>query len=215
MSNVNTDFLRFNAYSIKELITKKLTEDTRFTDQVYEGSNLAVLIDIVSYMYQCLMFQLNNAASESMFSDTQIYENMSRLCKFIGYHPKAFRPAQMNAYLDNIPEIENKKIYPCSAIDTKMTDSQGNKIYFSTEFDDKLQVTEGQYTNIPLINGLWKVYGTTFTATGEDYETFVLDGLASDSDAGSYVSNNRVRIVVKSGDVFDTEWSYDHNEIFL
>ena len=82
-----TDFLRFSAYSIKDLITRKLSEDTRFTDQVYEGSNLTILIDLVSYMYQCLLYQINNSASESMFSDTQIYENISRLCRFIGYHP--------------------------------------------------------------------------------------------------------------------------------
>jgi hypothetical protein len=28
----NIDFLRFSAYSIKDLITRKLTEDARFTD---------------------------------------------------------------------------------------------------------------------------------------------------------------------------------------
>lgn len=70
MADASNDFLRFSAYSIKELITRKLSEDSNFTDQVYEGSNLAILIDIVSYMYQCLIFCLNNSAAESMFSDT-------------------------------------------------------------------------------------------------------------------------------------------------
>ena len=67
---------------------------------MYEGSNLAILIDIVSYMYQCLIYNLNSAAAESMFSDTQLYENISRLCKFIGYHPTAFKPATINASID-------------------------------------------------------------------------------------------------------------------
>ena len=66
----SNDFLRFSAYSIKDLITRKLSEDGNFTDQVYEGSNLAILIDIVSYMYQCLIYNLNTAAAESMFADT-------------------------------------------------------------------------------------------------------------------------------------------------
>ena len=65
-----SDYLRFSANSIKELITRKLTADTKFTDQIYEGSNLAILIDIVSYMYQCLIYNVNNAAAESMFADT-------------------------------------------------------------------------------------------------------------------------------------------------
>ena len=70
MADKNTDFLRFNAYSIKDLITRKLSENSKFSDQIYEGSNLAILIDIVSYMYQCLLLNLNNCASESMFADT-------------------------------------------------------------------------------------------------------------------------------------------------
>jgi hypothetical protein len=32
MSTEKTDFLRFNAYSIKDLITRKLSEDSNFTD---------------------------------------------------------------------------------------------------------------------------------------------------------------------------------------
>ena len=69
-STSKTDYLRFSAYSIKDLITRKLTSDTKFTDQIYEGSNLAILIDIVSYMYQCLLYNVNNAAAESMWADT-------------------------------------------------------------------------------------------------------------------------------------------------
>lgn len=32
MANSKTDFLKFSAYSIKDLITRKLSEDSRFTD---------------------------------------------------------------------------------------------------------------------------------------------------------------------------------------
>lgn len=69
-SKSNTDFLRFSAYSFKDVITRKMSEDSNFTDQIYEGSNLAILIDLCAYLYQCLVYQLNAAASESMFSDT-------------------------------------------------------------------------------------------------------------------------------------------------
>lgn len=70
MAKDKTDYLKFSAYSIKDLITRKLSENSKFTDQIYEDSNLAILIDLVSYMYQCLIYCLNNAASESMFDDT-------------------------------------------------------------------------------------------------------------------------------------------------
>jgi hypothetical protein len=101
MAQDKTQFLHFNAYSIKEMIVRKLTEDTDFTDQIYEGSNLNILIDLVAYMYQCLMYNLNNAASESMFADTRLYENMNRLVKFFGYNPKAIMPSVGQFYITN------------------------------------------------------------------------------------------------------------------
>ena len=107
MATEKTDFLKFNAYSMKELITRKMSEDSNFTDQIYEGSNLAILIDLVAYMYQVLVYQLNNAAAESMFSDTQVYENISRLVKLIGYNPRGFKPSTIS--LNIYREIDSQE----------------------------------------------------------------------------------------------------------
>lgn len=171
----NNDFLRFSAYSMKELITRKLTADTKFTDQVYEGSNLAILIDIVSYMYQCLLYSLNKSAAEAMFSDTQIYENINRLCKFIGYNPKGCSPATVQFVLDNAGETDEKgdsrfwkKDIPKYAyIDTGKTDSNGKQIQYSTITSH--QVPNGKNYQVLFYNGMWKLYPTVHTGTGEAY----------------------------------------------
>lgn len=47
----------------------------------------------MAYLYQGLVYNLNNAASESMFADTQLYENMARLVKFVGYSPRGCKTA--------------------------------------------------------------------------------------------------------------------------
>ena len=52
MADKNTDFLKFNAYQIKDLIIRKLSDNSKFSDQIYEGSNLAILIDLVSSIFQ-------------------------------------------------------------------------------------------------------------------------------------------------------------------
>lgn len=67
-----------------------------------------------------------------------------------------------------------------------MFDSQGNKIYFSTVFDyannfKPVSTASDTYTNLMLTNGRWRKYSTIFVANGTDFETFVLDGLKSDS----------------------------------
>ena len=226
----SNDFLRFSAYSIKDLITRKLSEDGSFTDQVYEGSNLAILIDIVSYMYQCLIYNLNTAAAESMFSDTQIYENISRLCKFIGYHPAAYKPSSITIAVDQVNNSSDStlRIYPCTAFDTGLYDSDSNKIFFSTTFGQMsnvgspITVNERGQTLVTLVNGRWKHYATVFTAAGIDYETFVLDGLKSNSIDKKYVANDGIQvIVIPNGkdlddlDQTDILWHCDPNEIFI
>ena len=220
MADKNTDFLKFNAYSIKELIKQKLASDTRFTDQLYEGSNISLLINLVSYMYQCLMYNLNNAASESMFSDTQIYENINRLVNLIGYHPRGYIPSSLNLYL--IPQastngnVYNSTILPFSYIDTGLTDKRGKKICFS--INEQQSVTTNYHTVVNLVNGRWKLYGTIFTANGIDYETFLLDGLRSDHESEEYVANEIIVFVEsidENGNTTITKWTRDDNELFV
>lgn len=210
----NSQYLRFSAYSIKELITRKLSEDSKFTDQVYEGSNLAILIDLVSYMYQCLMYQLNTAAAESMWSDTQIYENINRLCKFIGYNPKGFSPSTASF------TITNKNLgtdiigtaFKYSAIDTEQTDSNGKKIYYSLVKDE--QSRDGENTFV-FYNGLWKLYPTIFTSSGEAYQTFTLTGLESNAENNKYVSEKFIHVYIKDNNGNFSAWEATSDGLFM
>lgn len=195
----NTDFLRFSAYSIKDLITRKLAQDSNFTDQVYEGSNLAILIDIFSYMAQCLLYSLNNAAAESMFADTQIYENMNRLVKFIGYNPKGCQPSNMLFQINttDFNDNEQKSLLKYSYIDTEQTDLHGNKIYFSTI--KNIDITKNN-NKVLLYNGIWKRYSTTFISSGEPYQKFILTGLTSSSENDTMVPWKMIHVYVKTTD---------------
>jgi len=80
-------YLNFDALSIKQTIKDRLTQSGTFSDQAYEGSNISTIIDIVAYTFNVLMFYLNKTSTESMFSDSVIYENMNRIVKLIDYKP--------------------------------------------------------------------------------------------------------------------------------
>ena len=208
MADKNTDFLRFNAYSIKDLITRKLSENSKFTDQIYEGSNLAILIDIVSYMYQCLLLNLNNCASESMFADTQIYENINRLCKFIGYSPHGIKPAMANfEYIKENDDNDGRNIPAFCYIDTGKVDRNGKKICFSTYED--VEINKNINTDVALYNGIWKSYPTIFTASGLENETIILDSLDASKVAGEFVY-----VYVNSSEGIK-QWKYDKDELFI
>lgn len=88
-------YLQFDASSLKNYIIGRLNENPWFTDQNFEGSNLNNLIDIVAYSMHVLLFYLNNTAAESQFSEAQIYDNINRLVKLIGYKPSGHKTATL------------------------------------------------------------------------------------------------------------------------
>lgn len=205
-----TDYLRFSAYSIKDFITRKLSEDTKFTDQIYEGSNLAILIDLVSYMYQCLMFQLNNAASESMFSDTQIYENISRLVNLIGYHPKGLTPSKATFYLENDVDEESKAnifIPKYSYVDTKLVDKEGKRIYYSLTEKNGFKTTNDEVQEFQLTNGKWTLYPQRFTSSGSPFEEFQTT-IGSNVNEKKLCANNMIDVYVGEYDNNTNTWEY-------
>ena len=195
MPNPNTDFLRFSAYSIKDLIVRKLSEDTEFSDQNFPASNLNILIDLVSYMYQVLMYNLNSAAAESMFADTQLYENMNRLCKFIGYNPMGAVPGRCTFNFPLSEENQRTTIPKYSAINTGLTGIDGNSVFFSVGNLPITVLNASEKTqNVTLYNGVWKLLPQTFVFEGNDWEEITLDGLVSDASLNKFAGHHMVDI---------------------
>lgn len=86
-----TAYATFDASSLKSMIIQRLSEQGTFTDQIYEGSNLSSFIDIVAYSYHVLLFYLNQTASESVFTESVIYENVNRIVKLLNYNPLGYQ----------------------------------------------------------------------------------------------------------------------------
>lgn len=82
-------YVAFDATSLKRLMIQRLNvpSNTVFTDQNFDGSNLNAIIDIVAYSYQTLLFYLNQTSSESVFTESQLYENINRIVKLLNYNP--------------------------------------------------------------------------------------------------------------------------------
>lgn len=87
MATQKNQYLSFDAPTIKQLIVDRLNEIGAFTDQNYEGSNISSLIEVFAYTYQSLLFYINRTSTNTLFSDTNVYENINRLVKIIDYKP--------------------------------------------------------------------------------------------------------------------------------
>ena len=189
-------FLRFDAFSMKDLINRKLSENSEFTDHIYEGSNLSIFIDIVSAMFESLAFNLNQSASESMMSDSNIYSNISRLVKFLGYSPAGYKASTVNVNaVAKSMDMSFLVVPKYSTIKLSETDSLGQNISFSTV--DYYYINGNSSNKIPLVNGRWKHYSHTFDAQGDVNETFVLDSINVEGTVSEFVSYPNIDVYVK------------------
>jgi len=94
---INKDsYVSFDATSLRDLIINRLNKNAVFTDQNYVGSNISNIIEIISYSFSTLMFYLNKTSTESMFTETLLYENMNRVVKMLGYNPLGNQTASVS-----------------------------------------------------------------------------------------------------------------------
>jgi hypothetical protein len=88
-------YVSFDAISLRNLIIERMNAQGVFTDQNYIGSNLASIIDIISYAFNTLLFYLNRTSSESVFTEAQLYENINRIVKLLDYNPIGYQTSTL------------------------------------------------------------------------------------------------------------------------
>jgi hypothetical protein len=169
-------YIAFDAMSLRQLIVSRLNEQDVFKDQNFLGSNLAAIIDIIAYSYHTLIYYLNKTSSESMFTETQLYENINRIVKLIDYSPIGFQTSTLafNCSAQNLPQ----GLYTIPRYSYIVS----NNVSFSFNED----ITFVKTTNLApeslnelaeqklLFQGIYQEYPIQ-TATGEDNEIFILN----------------------------------------
>lgn len=190
----------FNGYQMRDLIIRRLTEDPSTRSQVYPGSNISILVDLVATMYQTLSYQLNHAASESMFSQSQYYENIVRIAKLLGYNAKGITPSTAVFRIPNAGDLvveANKRERKVTIPPFAVVETSGGKFYSYSPYNfSSLQIPQSLDAGMPydvvLHNGTWRHYQTVFTPNGSDFETFVLPMVRSEMDEQKYASTAHV-----------------------
>lgn len=215
MPKFNTDFLKYDARSIKDGIIQKLGRDSNFTDQLFEGSNLTTLVDVFSYMFEVLQYYINHGSTEAIFSDAQLYENMNRIVKMLGYSPQGYSSPETQVSFSTetsgglgFPN-DTRTLPKFTSVNAGITDDNGDDVVYS--FIQNLTIdnifSDTDETTVTMVNGKWTGYERTFLATGEPLEAFTLDLLGTpDDDQPTYVSHPYVDVYIKR--IIDTEVEY-------
>lgn len=192
-----TGYLAFDALSMKAFLKQRLTDNGVFSDQIFEGSNLAQIIDVFAMTFQNLIFYMNKTGSEGLFSDAQIYENLNRIVKSLGYNPvglqTALVPIQMKA-----SELLDEKTY----VLPRYSFCQINGHDYSTAtdfiFSPKETNVDGFLNGIRdpqiLYQGKYQEY-KEYKAQGNDYETFIVN-----PGEGVLIDHYNIHVYIKRAD---------------
>ena len=196
-------YAAFDAVSLKQLIINRVKESGLFPDISYEGSNVSGLVDIVAYTYHVLLFYLNQTSSDSLFSQSELFENMNKIVSLIQYKPNGNSTAILNVDVTATADVPSPYSYTIKRFSNLTL--QNTNYCFNSDITFQKSTNLDEYIesigkNHVLYQGSFKEY-PLYTAIGEDFEQFTVN---IDYIDKKIVDNNQIYVFVK--DIYTQKW---------
>lgn len=103
MANGSINLVNLDFDTLKSSLKTYLSSQTQFADYDFEGSNINVLLDILSYNTYMNSFYLNMVASEMFLDSAQLRDSIISHAKELNYLPRSFRSARAAVNLTITP----------------------------------------------------------------------------------------------------------------
>ena len=176
-----TDLTTLDFESIKANLKNYLREQSVFQDYDFEGSNMSVLLDILSYNTYLNGFYLNMIGNEMFLDTAQLRDSVISHTKELNYVPRSFRSATANVNLIISDSVSATVIIPRG---TSFTGSSGNKNF---TFVTSENITTKPYGANAFVANNVTLYEGDYTA-----DTFVIDN--ADPNKRYLLSNKTIDI---------------------
>ena len=153
---------------IKTNLKQFLKNQSEFVDYDFEGSGMAVLLDLLAYNTHYLGFNTNMAVNEAFLDSAELRSSVVSLAKMLGYTPSsATAPkAKINLVLNNATGAS--VTMPAG---TKFTTTVNNDSFtYVTNSDFSITPTDGVYTfsDIDIFEGTRVTFEYTVDSTDEE-----------------------------------------------
>lgn len=185
-------YAAFDAVSLRNLIIQRLNEQGLITDQNYIGSNLASIIDIISYSFNTLLYYLNKTSTEATFSEAQLYENISKIVKILDYKPIGYQTSTL-AFSCSANNTFTKGIYTIPRYSYLMTGnipfSFNEDVTFSIQADNTATVLSDLANKKILYQGIFRE-NPIYTAVGDENEVVTINA------ANLYIDHFNIHVYV-------------------
>ena len=198
-STSQNDYIAFDATTMRDFIVSKLKTNSTFTDQIYDGSNLSSIIEIVSYSYNVLMFYLNTTSSESTFSQASLYENMNKIINLVGY-----KPTGKQTSICTVDATANSTLPTGNYVLRRFSYVLVDDVQYTFLKDYSFSKVTAADEDIPAITNNALLYQGTveqypvYTASGEEFETFpiVVTNIVDEVNE-KFIANGTIGVYVK------------------
>lgn len=103
MANSSVNLVNLDFNSLKQSLKTYLAGQSKFQDYNFDGSNISVLLDVLSYNSYLNSFYLNMVASEMFLDTAQLRDSVVSHAKELNYLPRSFRSAHANVSIAITP----------------------------------------------------------------------------------------------------------------
>ena len=180
MAQHRLDISELDFENIKGSLKRFLSNQNEFKDYDFEGSSMAILLDLLAYNTHYLAYNANFVANEMFLDTAQLRSSVASLAKLVGYTPNSARAP-----------IADLKLVINDGTGATITIPAGTK--FSTQVDgltytfvsiaDKtVQPVDGIYTaqSLEVYEGTYVSYNYTFDSSDID-QRFLIPSDRADS----------------------------------
>lgn len=181
MSN-KTTITELDFFEIKDQLKAFMKGQSKFLDYDFEGSNMSVLLDILSYNTFQNNFYTNMAFSEMFLDSAQLRDSVISHAKELNYLPKSIQSSKATLFIDfvNVSEVTGEgNLLPSYLKIPKFTKFIGRKSGEAFNFitlEDYTVFPDSQdkycLTDIEIFEG--KLVQEEYTVTSDDKQKFVL-----------------------------------------
>ena len=185
---------------IKNNLKTFLQSQKQFQDYDFEGSSLAILLDVLSYNTHYLSYLANMSTNELYLDSADIRNNIVSLAKMIGYTPASVRTpiANVDVTLNNATGT----VITMNKGTVFTTTKDGISYEYVTNEENTITPTDGVYklSNLSLYEGTLVTFKYTVDSTDVD-QKFVIPSNSADTST--------LKVSVQNSSTDTTTTSFD------
>lgn len=170
--------------TLKNTFKSYLRTQDKFNDYDFDGSNMSVLLDLLSYNTFHNAFYLNMVGSEMFLDSAQLRDSVVSHSKELNYTPQSFKSAIANIAI----VVKTTDLTKTSLLVTKGTTFTSNQFNrnFTFSVPENVVLTEYEIADgIKYFGGIFNIYEgyyvtDTFTYSYDNYERMLLSNKNAD-----------------------------------